>query len=158
NLYMTGYGRTLFHHYLNNFLIVRQPYDEFVRDLLTATARSNYLSAPVNFLTHFYVDQPDQKNVNHEDTYDELAIRTTQMFLGINLECISCHDGAGHLDKINLWLTNRKREDFWRHASFFGKVRLYRPYGDDLEFVLSNEGNGYDTSSRSVTRMSRYSA
>jgi len=81
------------------------------------------------------------------------------MFLGINLECISCHDGAGHLDKINLWLSNRGRVDLWKQAAFFGKIRLYRPYGDLWdEFVLSNDGKGYDTSSPSVLRLSRYKA
>ena len=79
--------------------------------------------------------------MNHEDTYDEWAIRTSKMFLGINLEYISCHNGAGHLEKINLWLASREREELWRQAAFFGNVRLFRPYGDLVdEFVLSNDG------------------
>jgi hypothetical protein len=150
-------GRTLLYHDIYNFLAISQPYDEFVRGLLTATTTSNFNSAPANFLIRFYVDEPDQSTVNHEDTYDELAIRTTRMFLGINLECISCHNGAGHLEKINLWLTSRERADLWKQAAFFGKVRLYRPYGDLVdEFVLSNEGKGYNTSSHSVIRLPRY--
>ncbi len=156
---LQGTGRTLLYNHLYNSLTVNQPYDELVRELLTATARSNFDSAPVNFLVRFYIDQPDQSTVNHEDTYDELAIRTARMFLGVNLECISCHDGKNHLEKVNLWLTERKRADLWRQAAFFGKVRLYRPYGDLVdEFVLSNEGTGYDTASKSVVRLPRYKA
>ena len=152
-------GRTLFRDHIHNFLLINQPYDEFVRGLLTASSDSNFNSAPVNFLVRFYVDQPDQSTVNPEDTYDELAIRTTRMFLGVNLECISCHDGAGHLEKINLWLTGKEREAVWRQAAFFGKVRLYRPYGDLVdEFVLNNEGKGYDTASKSVLRIPRHQA
>jgi hypothetical protein len=157
---LNGPGKTLFHHYLNNFLITNQPYDEFVRQILTATTRSTYASAEGNFLERYYVDQPDQSTVNHEDTYDEWAIRTGRIFLGINFECISCHDGKNHLDKINLWLAEHKRADLWRQAAFFSKVKLYRPYGDLVdEFVLSNEGKGYyDTSSHSVVRIQRYKA
>ncbi len=156
---LMGQGRILLHNHIYNALATNEPYDEFVRGLLTATARSNFDSAPANFLVRFYVDQPDQSTVNHEDTYDELAIRSTRIFLGLNLECISCHDGVKHLEKINLWLTGKKRADLWRQAAFFGKVRLYRPYGDLVdEFVLSNEGKGYDTGSKSVVRLPRYKA
>lgn len=152
-------GRTLFRDHIHNFLLTNQPYDEFVRGLLTASSDSNFNSGPVNFLVRFYIDQPDQSTVNPEDTYDELAIRTTRMLLGVNLECISCHDGVGHLEKINLWLTGKQREDVWRQAAFFGKVRLYRPYGDLVdEFVLNNEGKGYDTVSKSVLRIPRHQA
>jgi hypothetical protein len=152
-------GRTLFRDHIYNFLLTNQPYDEFVRGLLTASSESNFNSGPVNFLVRFYVDQPDQSTVNPEDTYDELAIRTTRMFLGVNLECISCHAGAGHLEKINLWLTGKEREAVWRQAAFFSKIRLYRPYGDLVdEFVLSNEGKGYDTASKSVLRIPRHPA
>ena len=78
----------------------------------------------------------------------------------MNLECISCHDGKNHLDKVNVWLTEGKRADLWRQAAFFSKVKIYRPYGDLVdEFVLNNEGKGYyDTSSHSVVRLQRYKA
>ncbi|MDQ2899137.1 MAG: DUF1549 and DUF1553 domain-containing protein [Acidobacteriota bacterium] len=156
---LMGQGKKLFHQYLYNALAIDQPYDEFVRELITPTARSNFNTAPVNFLVHFNVDQPDQSTVNPEDTYDEIAIRTSRMFLGVNLECISCHDGARHLEKINGWLAARKRADLWRQAAFFGKIRLYRPYGDLWdEFVLSNEGKGYNTASASVVRLPRWKA
>ena len=157
SLFMGPRGKSLFYDHIYNFLLVNQPYDQFTRGLLTARTRSSDNSADANLLVRFYVDEPDQSTVNHEDYYDELAIRTTKMFLGINLECVSCHDGAGHLEKINLWLSRRERAELWRQAAFFGKVRLYRPYGDMVdEFVLSDEGKGYDLSSKSVLRPPRY--
>lgn len=70
------------------------------------------------------MDEPDQIAINHEDYYDEVAIRTVRMFLGVNLECISCHNGKGHLDKINLWLSGLKRKDLWKQAAFFSKLKL----------------------------------
>ena len=157
--FMGSRGKNLFYDHIYNYLLVNQPYDQLVRDLLTARTRSSDNSADANLLVRFYVDEPDQSTVNHEDYYDELAIRTTRMFLGINLECVSCHDGAGHLEKINLWLSERERAELWRQAAFFGKVHLYRPYGDMVdEFVLSDEGKGYDLSSKSVLRPPRYPA
>src|SRR5262249_54798648 len=52
-----------------------------------------------------------------------------------------------------------KRADVWRQAAFCGKVWMYRPYGDLVdEFVLSNDGKGYDLASQSVIRLPRYQA
>ncbi len=149
-------GQTLFYQHLRNALLLDQPYDEFVRELLTASARSNHYNAPVNFLIRYYIDQPNQSSVNHEDSFDEFAIRTSRVFLGINLECVSCHDGKGHLEQVNSWLTERKRAELWRQAAFFGNMRIYRPYGDMVdEFIVSDDGKGYDVASKSVVRPPR---
>ncbi len=149
-------GQTLFYQHLRNALLLDQPYDEFVHELLTASARSNQYNAPVNFLIRYYIDQPNQSSVNHEDSFDEFAIRTSRVFLGINLECVSCHDGKGHLEQVNSWLTERKRAELWRQAAFFGKMRIYRPYGDMVdEFIVSDDGQGYDVASKSVVRPPR---
>ena len=152
-------GQTLFYQHIRNSLLLDQPYDEFVREMITASARSNHNNAPVNFFIRYYVDQPDQSRVNHEDSFDEFAIRTTRIFLGVNLECVSCHDGKGHLEQVNWWLTGRKRTELWRQAAFFGKMRLYRPYGDMVdEFVVSDDGTGYNVAAKSIVRTPRYPA
>ncbi len=153
-------GQRLFYNHIYNALLVNQPYDEFVREILTATTRSNHFSAPANFFVRSYIDEPDQSTVNHEDSYDEFALSSTKLFLGINLECVSCHDGKGHLENVNSWLAGRKRADLWRHAAFFTKMRMYRPYGDLWdEFVINNEGKGtYDVRHKSVVRPMRYQA
>lgn len=152
-------GQTLFYHHIRNSLVLDQPYDEFVRELLTASARSNHYNAPVNFFIRYYIDHPDQSTVSQEDSFDEFAIRSTRMFLGINLECVSCHDGKGHLEQMNSWLAARKRVELWRQAAFFGTMRLYRPYGQLVdEFIVSDDGKGYDTASKSFVRPPRYKA
>ena len=39
-----------------------------------------------------------------QDTYDGHAVNLASMFLGINVaDCLLCHDGARHLDQVNLW-------------------------------------------------------
>jgi hypothetical protein len=54
----------------------------------------------------------------------------------VNLQCISCHDGADHLEKINLGLSKRKRVEFWRQAAFFGNLRIIRPGLVDNNYTL----------------------
>jgi hypothetical protein len=91
-----GKGRNLFHDYLYMSVLMNVPYDELVRDMITARARSNWLDAPSNFLVRDHVDDDSKpERVNDEDTYDEAAITTTKLFLGVNLECVSCHFGQG---------------------------------------------------------------
>jgi hypothetical protein len=89
-------GRNHFYDYLYLAFLTEAPYDELVREMLTATARSNWVDAPSNFLIRQYVeDDSSPDRMNDEDTYDEIAIASTRMFLGIDLECVSCHDGRG---------------------------------------------------------------
>jgi hypothetical protein len=41
----------------------------------------------------------DFDKINQTDTHDEVSILFGKIFLGINLSCIGCHNGAGHLEK-----------------------------------------------------------
>jgi hypothetical protein len=154
-----GMGRNVFHEYIYDALMLDVPYKQLVTEMITATTRSNWQDGPSNFLVRDHVDGAvDFEGVNNEDSYDEMAISTTRLFLGINLECVSCHDGQGHLEKINLGLTKVKRPELWRQASFFSRSRVYRPYSISQEFALQDEGKGYDLKSKSVVRMGRYPA
>ncbi len=154
-----GKGRNLFRDYLYLALQMNVPYDEIVREMLTARARSNWLDAPANFLVRDHVDDDTSPTrVNNEDTYDEAAITSSKLFLGVNLECVSCHDGKGHLEKINLHLSKVRRDQMWRQAAFFGRMRIGRPFGIGQEFYLFDNGTGYDYKTPSVMRLARYKA
>ncbi len=154
-----GKGRNIFHDYLHMAVLMNVPYDELVRELLTAKARSNWLEAPSNFLVRDHVDDDTSPTrVNNEDTADEAAITSTKLFLGVNLECVSCHDGRGHLEKVNLGLSKIKRDQVWRQAGFFGQMRIGRPYAIGQEFFLNDTGTGYDYKTPSVMRIQRYKA
>ena len=40
------------------------------------------------------------------------------MFLGINtVDCLLCHDGAGHLDTVSLWGYQQKRQNIGHQES-----------------------------------------
>lgn len=150
-------GREIFNDYIYQSLLENLPYDQFVRELLTASSRSNWTNGPMNMLARDYVNETDDAIINNEDTYDQWVISSFKNFLGINVECISCHDGRGHLEKINRWLSSKKRSDIWRQASFFADARLWRPYGGYSNFALTEDGKGYNLKSKSVTRPARYS-
>ena len=151
-------GREIFYDYIYSALQENLPYDQVIREMLTAKSRSNWTHGPVNYLARDYVNETDDSVINNEDTYDQWTISSYRVFLGINLECVSCHGGAGHLEKINLWLSQRTREDVWNQAAFFANSRLWRPYGDYSQFALTEDGKGYDLNRKSVTRIQRYAA
>lgn len=148
-------GINSFHDHIYKSLTLNIPYDEFVRDLLTASAVSTWASGPANFLARSHVFEGDGYQMNHEDTADEIAINTTKLFLGVNLECISCHDGAHHLEKVNLWLASRQRAEMWRQASFFGKTFIDPSYGRFPHFQVRDSRPGYNLASRSSLRPPR---
>ncbi len=151
-------GRAILYDHIYNSLLENLPYDEFVRTLLTSSSRSNWTNGPINYYARDYVNATDDDIINNEDTYDQWAISSYKLFLGVNLECISCHQGAGHLENINSWLSKKNREEFWNQAAFFSESRLWRPYGNNAHYALTEDGKGYDLTSASVTRMQRYPA
>jgi hypothetical protein len=149
-------GRNLLRDYLYDALLLNRPYDDVVRDLLTARTRDNFIDAASNFLLRDHVDDFNDVYINQTDSYDEMAISSSKYFLGVNLECVSCHSGPGHLEKINLWLSSVRREQLWRQAAFFSNVLMSRPFGIGNEYELLDKGGHYDVTTRSVRRMPRY--
>jgi hypothetical protein len=98
--------------------------------------------------------------VQQMDTHDELNILYAKTFLGINLSCISCHDGKGHLEKVNVWLSKRKRHEFYQMSSFIGNSRylMYWEYGKPQsgEFLIDDHSDGYNTRGASMIRVPRF--
>ena len=69
-------------------------------------------------------DGDDLGMVQQLDTDDELAILYGKTFLGINLSCISCHDGKGHLEKVNVWLSRQEALGFLPERRVSGQLAL----------------------------------
>lgn len=152
-------GIDTFHNYIYKALELNLPYDQFVRDMITASGISTWTTGPANFVARHRIMEGDgYSKMNHEDTCDELALWTTKLFLGISTECISCHDGARHLEKISPWLAARKRAELWRQAAFFGKTYVAPQYGRIPEFMVADTAKGYDLSTKSAIRLPRNNA
>lgn len=150
-------GINTFYDFIYKSLLLNVPYDEFVRDMITASTVSTWTDGPSNLIARSHVFEGDGYQINHEDTADEIAINTTRIFLGVNLECVSCHDGKGHLEKVNLFLSQKKRADLWRQASFFGKTYIAPVYGRTPQFLVKDKAKGYDLSTTSSLRPPRKS-
>ena len=162
-----GRGHTLFHYMLKESLAADRPYDDWVRDIIASSAKSNYVVASSNPIVREHVegkpgeaaDGDDLSKVNQLDTHDELAILYGKIFLGINTSCISCHDGAGHLERVNAYLSTRKRSDFFQESAFLAHTR-YIPHVESSaavmgHFLVDDGGGSYDTKADSMLRTKR---
>ncbi|MEZ5399861.1 MAG: DUF1549 domain-containing protein [Bryobacteraceae bacterium] len=162
-----GRGQHLFHYWMKENLRVDRPYDDVARDIIAASAKSNHIVAASSVIAREHVQgkpQPDDGvdlgMVQQTDTHDELAVLYAKTFLGVNLSCISCHDGRGHLEKVNVYLTGKTRKQFFQFASFLGNSRylMYWEHGKPQsgEFLIDDGAAGYDTKGASMIRVPRY--
>jgi len=93
-------GTFFFQQWLREAMEQNLPYDQFARELITATG-GLYEVAP----TSYY---PLMKKA------EDMATTTSQVFLGVSLECARCHDHP-----FEKW----KQDDFLGFAAFFAQVR-----------------------------------
>jgi hypothetical protein len=161
-----GPGLNLFNYWIREWLTLDRPYNEVVTDLLTGAGKTSFsVPAGMYFARDFVKakDDPTEPDahdlVDQNDTVDEFTITYSKVFLGINMACISCHDGARHLEKVNLYLSQKKRMDFFNQAAFFGKTRQImnweNGYQANTEFTVDDQGTGYDAKSVSIVRVPR---
>ncbi len=134
-----------------------KPYNRLVTELLTTSAPdSNWLpdAAPSTFLSRWYVAGATMYTDQYEDTADEIFVQSARLFLGVNYQCVSCHNGRAHLEKVDLHLTTQTRRDFWSMAAFFGGTRIRAVRYQD-RFIVADDGTGYDTKAASTVRLQR---
>jgi hypothetical protein len=122
-----------FHLWTKQWLKVDRPYNDVFADMVTPVTKSSrglptamtfydpigYIAARCGLMT----DQDDYKGLNRLDWIDEITSDIGRVFLGLSMDCFSCHNGAGHADSFNMFLGSMKRTDFWQQAAFFGKMR-----------------------------------
>jgi hypothetical protein len=114
-------GRNALYNTIYDFVEKNTPYDVFAQKVITANGNSwDYGGA-----TYVFAMATNQGPV--QDTYDTFAVRTATQFLGLsNMDCLMCHDGKGHLDKLNVWARDTKRSDAWQLSAFFSRARNTR--------------------------------
>ena len=150
--------RTSFISWIYDNIHLDRPYNLMVQDMITANAASNWYVGPSGYVARWVVIGIKCEDTVHEDTSDELAINSVKHFLGVDLNCVSCHDGRNHLEKINLWLAARKRDELYGMGAFFGKTRVLRRVEvatTQDEYSIDDSGPGYDASARTVVRVPR---
>ncbi|NOT61699.1 MAG: DUF1549 domain-containing protein, partial [Acidobacteria bacterium] len=111
-------ARTAFYEYLKKAIGDNRPYNQIARELITANG-DNFVVGETNWIIGGIVPMGPQ-----QDTMDGTAVNAASMFLGINaVDCLLCHDGAGHLDQVNLWGSQATRPGAWGMSAFFARTR-----------------------------------
>jgi hypothetical protein len=151
-------GKNVFSKWIRDNVHLDRPYNAMVQEMLTANAISNWYVGPSGYVARWVVLGINCDDEIHEDTSDELAINSVKHFLGVDLTCVSCHNGRNHLEKINLWLSQRRREEVFQMGAFFGKTRVLRRTERSTaqdEYSIDDLGPGYDPSAETVVRVPR---
>ena len=147
-----------YYQYLFDTIRSNRPFDDLVAELISAEGFSNFFTVPITYLARNHVQAPNNYLIMHEDSADEMTVGLFRNFMGVDLNCISCHDGANHLEKVNIYLSGKTRQDFFRQAAFFGKSRLTRrlEYRNADEYSLTDDAEGYSLKSDAIARMPRW--
>lgn len=153
-------NQDFFHFYNRQWLKADRPYNEVFADLVTAVAKQGHSIPQTGFYHAANYDasralsptDPDNYYLqNRLDFLDGVSVDVARIFLGINTDCISCHNGAGHLTSINLYLSKKKRSDFQQESAFLGKMRLIEGWDDralnttDEDTIYDDSGPGYNS-------------
>jgi hypothetical protein len=137
-------GRQAFADYIRQSIAARKPYDRIVREMIADNGSSFH-----DGQTAYWVRQvpTNAAGLPPQDTFDNMSAATGEQFLGLPMQCISCHNGLGHLELVNRGLSRRPRLDFWRNAAFFAQtkaVRVAHPVtGVPETFVSDGESGEY---------------
>lgn len=122
-------GRDAFYNYIKDAVSKNKAYNQMAKEMI-ANDGDNFVQGEVNFIVGGIVPMGPA-----QDTMDGTAVEVTRAFLGINAtDCLLCHDGAGHLDQVNLWGSEKTRLDAWGMSAFFARTRRQRQ-------VLSQQPN-----------------
>ena len=109
-------GRNALYSYIQNALQTAEPYNQVASDLISTANDNSYTNGPVNWLIGSYVSTGPSSG---QDTFDAETASVADTFLGITyVNCLLCHNGAGHLTQINLWGSNITRYQGWQLSSF----------------------------------------
>ena len=112
--------RNAYYKFIHDSIQQAKPYDQMVREVIAGTG-----DVTVKGEANYY-NRDRQNNGPAQDTYDNLSASTGSRFLGMPLQCLSCHNGLGHLEQVNTGLARKVRYDFWQNAAFFAQVQFDR--------------------------------
>lgn len=110
------------HNWIKDSLRENKPFDEFVRELVTAKG-SIYSSGPASYFKIF-------------DNSSDLAEATAQIFLGIRIQCAKCHHHP---------FEHYSQEDYYSFAAFFSRVgnknsQEFGLFGSESVVIVKSSG------------------
>ncbi len=112
-----------------------KPYDRFVREQLAGDEMPDggpdALIATGYYRLGIWDDEPTDRELAHYDGLDDIVATTSQVFLGLTVDCARCHDHK--IDPI-------AQKDYYRLLSFFQNVNHFRNGGPtDEQPLLTND-------------------
>ncbi len=142
-------GRNAFYQWIKDSLAANKPYSQMAAELIAAKsadsslAEGSFTKGTVNWLIGGVLTG----NVPVQDTTDQQAVNVSQTFLGIAyMNCILCHNGAGHLDSLSLWGRSGTRYQGWQFASFMSRTASnttpYAVNGNNIQYWTLNGYRG----------------
>src|SRR5215813_12109837 len=134
-------GREAYYNYIKNAIAENKDYGIVAREMIDHDGDS-FVNGETNFIVLGNVTMgPTQ------DTMDGLAVRVATTFLGLgSMDCLLCHDGAGHLNAVNLWGSKMTRADAWGMAAFFARTqrRTQNVPPNYIKYLVSESTNPND--------------
>ena len=123
--------------YLTETLKYNKPYDEMAKELITATGSCRPTDEDFNGAANFLADKLAEDGV-------QATARTSQIFLGMAVQCTQCHNHP---------FNEYKQNQFWEMNAFFRQTRVERVatgedrdrfYGRVADKDFRGEGNNPD--------------
>ncbi len=96
--------------YVADAVRYNKPYDEFMRELITATGSCRLGDEDFNGAANFLADKMEEGGV-------QATAKTAQIFLGIAVQCTQCHNHP---------FNEHKQNQFWELNAFFRQTRVIR--------------------------------
>ncbi|MBI1784033.1 DUF1553 domain-containing protein, partial [Candidatus Sumerlaeota bacterium] len=109
---------TAFYRFIHDSVKDNKPWDQFVREIITAKG-SSIQNGAVNYY------------VIHKETID-LAETTSQAFLGMSVTCARCHNHP-----LEKWT----QDDYYGFANLLSRVKLKNGRNEDTEVLVNDFGD-----------------
>jgi hypothetical protein len=123
-VFVSAVARNAAHQVLHEWIASDVPLDALATRMITAAG-----DPAVNPAVVFPLLAADVAGTV-QDFWDNQTDRVTTQWLGLKTECISCHTGRFYLNRINLDLAARTRQDFWRLSAFMARTRYLPVYSE----------------------------
>jgi hypothetical protein len=109
-------GRNAFHQYLHDSLAANKPYNKIATEIIAAQGQDSFdaTNGQINYFPLGIVGGgPTQ------DIFDNQTANIADQFLGLaHVNCLLCHNGAGHLTSLSLWGGQTTRLQAWGLSAF----------------------------------------
>jgi hypothetical protein len=154
-----------FFYWFKRGLMLDRPYNDLSHEILSAGTLKSPGSNPAwavtsepahsSARTSAATDQDNQLQYNRLDFLDNMTVALARTFLGINLDCISCHNGARHLEPLNLYLSTKTRREFAQQSAFWARMNMGVMNDDNPGYATKNDAPYFTSSENRFPRDGR---